>query len=247
VHFPQHVRISTATLLVSFAAAAGALAQDVDAQRHPLQEAVGRMVQFLTTQSAFDGRQDLIASPTPFAQQRSVDAWCEWVRSPDVHAQVRALYSRSTAAVLRLDVEGNAASGDAARSTLQRKSGGDEAAGVQTCGIGPTRVRLPVASIRNEASLVLRNLHAAFAGLQALDAHSTRRALKRGAAEVNPVMKSVSGSVLGLATAKTLVGAGVISASEKLWKKNKVAAVVFMAAANSVMAYVVQHNYRVGR
>jgi hypothetical protein len=29
-----------------------------------------------------------------------------------------------------------------------------------------------------------------------------------------------------------------------MWKKNKVAAVVFMVASNSAMTWVVQHNYR---
>jgi hypothetical protein len=41
--------------------------------------------------------------------------------------------------------------------------------------------------------------------------------------------------------------AGVIFASERMWTKNKTAAVVFMIAANSAMAWVVQHNYRTVR
>jgi hypothetical protein len=39
----------------------------------------------------------------------------------------------------------------------------------------------------------------------------------------------------------------VIVASEKMWKKNRTAAVIFMVATNSAMAWVVQHNSRVAR
>jgi hypothetical protein len=38
--------------------------------------------------------------------------------------------------------------------------------------------------------------------------------------------------------------AGVIFASEKIWKRNKTAAVIFMIATNAGMAWVVQNNYR---
>jgi hypothetical protein len=90
-------------------------------------------------------------------------------------------------------------------------------------------------------------LYLSFGTLQALDVHSTTTALSRGAVEANPLMGGVAGSPLGLAVVKAGGTAGVIYASERLWKKNKGAAVVFMIGANSAMAWVVQHNYRTAR
>lgn len=90
-------------------------------------------------------------------------------------------------------------------------------------------------------------LYLSFGALQALDVHSTSTALNRGAVEANPLMGGIAGSPLGLAVVKAGGTAGVIYASERLWKKNKGAAVALMIGANSAMAWVVQHNYRTAR
>jgi hypothetical protein len=90
-------------------------------------------------------------------------------------------------------------------------------------------------------------LYISFGVLQGLDVHSTFRALENGAVEANPLMKGVADSAVGLAAVKAAAGAGVIFASERMWKRNKVAAVLFMTATNSAMAWVVQHNHRVAR
>jgi hypothetical protein len=90
-------------------------------------------------------------------------------------------------------------------------------------------------------------LYASFATLQALDLHSTHYALGRGAVEANPLMNTFAGNQVGLMAIKAAGTAGVIFASERMWTKNKTAAVVFMIAANSAMAWVVQHNYRTVR
>jgi hypothetical protein len=104
-----------------------------------------------------------------------------------------------------------------------------------------------VAPPRQHRPAALVPLYLSYASLQALDVHSTTRALDRGAAEVNPLMKGLGASQVGLLAAKAAGVAGVIYCSEKMWKKNRVAAVVFMVAANSGMAWVVQHNYRAVR
>jgi hypothetical protein len=39
--------------------------------------------------------------------------------------------------------------------------------------------------------------------------------------------------------------AGVILAGEKMWKKNRVAAVVLVAALNGALATLVAHNYAI--
>lgn len=107
-----------------------------------------------------------------------------------------------------------------------------------------TRVQPPSPSKR-PGSLV--PLYVSFATLQVLDAHSTRRALSRGGVESNPLMKGVAGNSGALLAIKVAGTTGVIFATEKIWKKKKAAAVVFMVAANAGMAWVVQHNYRAVR
>lgn len=93
----------------------------------------------------------------------------------------------------------------------------------------------------------LMPLYLSYATLQALDIHSTMRALDRGAVEANPLMKDLTASPASLVAVKAAGAAGVLYTTEQLWKKNPTAAVVFMIAANSAMAWVVQHNYRAGR
>ena len=90
----------------------------------------------------------------------------------------------------------------------------------------------------------LMPLYVSFASLQMLDAHSTMRALDRGAVEANPIVKGVVGSVPGMLAIKAAGTAGVVWASERMRRKNKAAAVLFLVAANSAMGWVVQHNYR---
>lgn len=87
-------------------------------------------------------------------------------------------------------------------------------------------------------------LYVSFGALQALDIHSTWRAIDQGAVEANPVLKGVVGNQVGLVALKAAGTAGLIYASEKIWKKNRTASIVFMVAANSAMAWVVQNNYR---
>jgi hypothetical protein len=90
-------------------------------------------------------------------------------------------------------------------------------------------------------------LYLSFAAFQALDVHSTLGALNRGGVEANPLMKSVTGNPASLVAIKAAGTAGVLYTSERLWKKNPAAAIVFMIGANSAMAWVVQNNYRAAR
>jgi hypothetical protein len=89
-------------------------------------------------------------------------------------------------------------------------------------------------------------MYVGFAALQAADFHSTSRAIDSGAGrEANPVMAGVVGNRAAFLAVKAGSSAGLIWASEKIWRKNRAAAVVFMAVANGVMAGVVAHNYGV--
>jgi Domain of unknown function (DUF5658) len=90
-------------------------------------------------------------------------------------------------------------------------------------------------------------LYGSFIALEALDVHSTRRGLANGAVEANPAMSGLTGNSAAMVAAKAAGTAGLILASEKIWKKNRTAAVVLMIATNSAMAWVVGHNYRAVR
>jgi hypothetical protein len=90
-------------------------------------------------------------------------------------------------------------------------------------------------------------LYASFAALQMVDMHSTWRALDRGAVEGNPVMSGIAANKPVLLTVKAAGTAGVIAVSERLRKKSRTAALIFMISANSGMTWVVQHNYRTTR
>jgi hypothetical protein len=89
-------------------------------------------------------------------------------------------------------------------------------------------------------------LYASFATLQALDYASTTRALESGrGTEANPVMRSIVKSPPAFIAVKAAATAGVIVAGEKMWRKNRVAAVIFVAAANGAVAAIVARNYSV--
>jgi hypothetical protein len=97
---------------------------------------------------------------------------------------------------------------------------------------------------RRPAALV--PLYAGFATLQALDYASTTRALSSGAGvEGNPMMRSIVGNRAAFIAVKAAATAGVILAGEKVWKKNRVAAVILVAAMNAALAPIVAHNYAV--
>jgi hypothetical protein len=88
-------------------------------------------------------------------------------------------------------------------------------------------------------------LYAANVALQALDAHSTMKAIRNGASEANPMMQGVVGNRGALLAVKAGAAASTIFFAEKLWRRNRVAAVALMVAVNGVTAAVVAHNYKV--
>jgi Domain of unknown function (DUF5658) len=89
-------------------------------------------------------------------------------------------------------------------------------------------------------------LYVSFTGLQALDIQSTYRALDTpGARESNPVARTMVGSPATFTAIKLATAASFVLATEKMWKKHRVAAVVLAAAGNAAIAAVVANNYRV--
>jgi Domain of unknown function (DUF5658) len=89
---------------------------------------------------------------------------------------------------------------------------------------------------------VLPMLYVSLAGLQAYDAYSTTMGLSLGARELNPLMRGVAGNTTALWTVKTASTAASIWAAERLWRRNRTAAVLAMVAVNSVMATVAARN-----
>ena len=99
-----------------------------------------------------------------------------------------------------------------------------------------------------ERPAALLPLYGSLIALQGLDIHSTRRSLASGAGqELNPAMRPVVRNSAAFIAVKASATAGVIWASEKMWKKNRKAAVVFTALVDVGMAAVVANNYRVKR
>jgi hypothetical protein len=94
---------------------------------------------------------------------------------------------------------------------------------------------------------ILVPLYASFAALQALDAHSTLRALDAGAAEANPLLGGIAHKPAALLAIKAGLAASTIYLVEKVRVRSRGAAIALMAALNSVYATIVAHNYRVPR
>jgi hypothetical protein len=59
------------------------------------------------------------------------------------------------------------------------------------------------------------------------------------------MMRSIVGNRAAFIAVKAGAAAGVILAGEKMWKKNRVAAVIFVAAMNGAVGAIVAHNYAV--
>lgn len=153
---------------------------------------------------------------------------------------VRFACPRLAAAFLASSIVGSVASAqelpapslrDAAQSQVLPAA----APGLNTAGSGLAPQQRPSALVP---------LYVSFGTLQVLDTHSTSRAIKSGAVEANPMMKGIAGNEAAMLAVKAAGTAGVIFASEKIWKRNKTAAVIFMIATNAGMAWVVQNNYR---
>jgi ABC-type uncharacterized transport system permease subunit len=91
----------------------------------------------------------------------------------------------------------------------------------------------------------MTSLYASTAVMQALDVHSTMRALDRGAVEANPLMTGVTGNKAAFMALKAGVAVSTVVAARHMSKRNKVAAILTQVAINSAYAVVVRQNYRV--
>jgi hypothetical protein len=130
-------------------------------------------------------------------------------------------------------------------------SGRDHVPSVEAVGASQGRVDpqgLPETMTARPASRrVLVPLYITSAMLQMMDVHSTRRAIAVGHAEGNPFMSGIASNTTAFVAVKAATAASVILLSEKLRKRNRVAAIGLMIAVNAATAAVVAHNYRVAR
>lgn len=100
----------------------------------------------------------------------------------------------------------------------------------------------PIAIGTGQRPRVLPALYVSLAALQAFDAYSTTAGLGRGAQEANPLMQRVAGNKAAFWAVKAGTTVASIWVAERLWKTNRVGAIVTMVAVNSVMASVAARN-----
>lgn len=94
-------------------------------------------------------------------------------------------------------------------------------------------------------SALLTSLYVTTAITQALDIHSTLRALDRGGVETNPMLSGLTGNKAAFIAVKGAVAASSIFAARRLAKRNKVAAIATLVAINTAYGLVAHHNYKV--
>jgi hypothetical protein len=116
----------------------------------------------------------------------------------------------------------------------------------QAVGAGVLAPRPMTASYASQPKrpAILPALYVTLGAMQAWDAYATNVALKAGAREANPAVAPFAGNTGALIGAKAAATVGTIFFAERLWKKNKVAAVVMLAAINGATAAVSMHNMR---
>jgi hypothetical protein len=90
-------------------------------------------------------------------------------------------------------------------------------------------------------------LYVSFAAVQGLDFHSTYHGIERGGREANPLLGGVVGSPAAFAAVKAGATVGTIYLAEKLWKRNRKAAIITMIGANIAYGAIASHNYSVRR
>ncbi|MGE3276034.1 MAG: DUF5658 family protein [Vicinamibacterales bacterium] len=124
-----------------------------------------------------------------------------------------------------------------------------EPAGPALALAAPADLQLPQAprpqAFTGSRPKVLPALYASLAVLNVMDALTTAKALGDGAVEANPVMQGVAGNTPMLFAVKAASTGASIWLAERLWKKNRAAAIATMVAVNGFMAVVVTHNQSV--
>lgn len=95
--------------------------------------------------------------------------------------------------------------------------------------------------------MILPALYVSLGAVQAWDVYSTSAALKAGATERNPLVAPVVSNAGGMLALKLVAAGSTVFFAERLWRKNRVAAIVMMAGLNGATAAIAMHNIRNAR
>jgi hypothetical protein len=111
----------------------------------------------------------------------------------------------------------------------------------------PARLPLPWQDAEtSERPRLLLPSYIVFAALQGIDAFTTVRAMDSGVArEANPLMRPFAGNAGAMFAIKGAATAATVLAVEKLWTRDRRAAIVTMIALNAAYALVATHNVRI--
>lgn len=104
-----------------------------------------------------------------------------------------------------------------------------------------------VESVPANRPAVLPFLYVTLGAVQAWDLYSTSAALNAGAVEGNPIVAPVASNSGGMIALKLATAGTTVFFAERLWKKNRVAAIVMMAGINGATAAVAMRNIRNAR
>jgi len=113
--------------------------------------------------------------------------------------------------------------------------------------ITPADAQMPswAAERTEKRPIALSAMYGTYGALQVMDVVSTRRAIAAGATEQNPLVGR--GDTGRLIAVKAAAGVSTIFFAERMWKRNKVGAVIVMAALNGASAAIVARNLRNAR
>jgi hypothetical protein len=106
---------------------------------------------------------------------------------------------------------------------------------------------MSISVVQAKRPAILPALYASLGVMQAWDIYSTSAAMKAGAREANPAAAPFAGNAGSLIALKATTTASTIFFAERMWKKNKVAAIVMLTAINGATAAVSIHNMRNAR
>ena len=86
-------------------------------------------------------------------------------------------------------------------------------------------------------------LYLAMGALQSLDLVSTRRALRAGAREANPLVAPIVGSSATMIALKAGASGAMVYAVERMWKQNRKAALLTLIGTNIGYGALEAHNF----
>jgi hypothetical protein len=114
-------------------------------------------------------------------------------------------------------------------------------------GAGAIARQEPDQTESRPSRVLITSLFVTTAVMQGLDTHSTFKALDAGAVEANPLMRPLVNHRGAFVALKVGMAAGLIYAGHHLYKKNKVAGALALAAVNAAYGLIALRNYDVAR